>query len=620
MTLIPFNSTSGQAGIAPPTLDGNTGQAITPSTGATPSAPDTLTATYNPLNPEPYKVPEVPDLPPVTAPPQTNWGSVSQDGRSLAFGGGAKGVIGSVATIGDSILRGYMQGKQAAETKKIYQAAKITRGLQFAYQTASQKYLEMVKQGADPNSTEMQEAKSNRDATWATLMQFYGNHILGTGGKKPSKGKTTRDETENPMALIGSKDPTDVSKGWYLMMQRTGPPDEYQAASIRAQQQQYQQSPQGQIATLTHQYEQLASVPGSQQTPEQKAQIQNVLGRIQQLKEIEAPYSKTVSSGGNTDFSRALSTYAAEHNTTVDRLTYDDVLKVKKELGEASRVAPKPRTAWTRDTQGRIFSAELDAQNRIVPGTENYNLIPPSYMISHVHKGEFTFTDDQGNTYRVPTVSTTSPMFPGASATTAARPVESAHQFKAPEPSATATTTPSSAASPAASALAAPEGGHYIGKVTSKEDLGIQRSLLSSSEKFRSMAAMLKTNEEYMKSVQDGKAKPTPRQDLALIVAAVRAMNPNTVRLPQQELSLEIKAGSYTDRMRRAYDNAVKGTLPADQRNDLFNIVRNETTQYGKNIAKDWGAYFKNKPLPAHLRPFTPETQFNWGAYPEVKQ
>lgn len=132
-----------------------------------------------------------------------------------------------------------------------------------------------------------------------------------------------------------------------------------------------------------------------------------------------------------------------------------------------------------------------------------------------------------------------------------------------------------------------------------------QRDATKAAGDTRNMVNLLDTQQSYMDGLDKGKAQPTPRQDLSLIVAAVRAMNPGTVRLPQKELELELKAGSYGDRARRWYDNASAGVLPADQRKDLFEIVKNETTTAAKNAAATWQQAMGKQPLPNHLQRFS---------------
>jgi hypothetical protein len=128
----------------------------------------------------------------------------------------------------------------------------------------------------------------------------------------------------------------------------------------------------------------------------------------------------------------------------------------------------------------------------------------------------------------------------------------------------------------------------------------IEADAIKASRAAAPMVNVLDTSEAYVNGGQF-----TPRQDLALIVRAVRAMNPGTVRLPNKELEMEIKAGSYGDRFSRWYSTATTGVLPDEQRNDLMNVIREETTQTAKSAADNWQqAYGGSRPLPAHLKRF----------------
>jgi hypothetical protein len=166
--------------------------------------------------------------------------------------------------------------------------------------------------------------------------------------------------------------------------------------------------------------------------------------------------------------------------------------------------------------------------------------------------------------------------------------------------------TSSKAAASSSSAASATSGSGPGGKMT-RDDMVANRLLMTdavkASQTARTMVNLLDTQQQYMDTVKAGGA-PTPRQDLSLIVAAVRAMNPGTVRLPNKELELELKAGSYGDRMRRYFDTASSGILPADQREDLFQVVNHETSNVAKDAAQNWEQNMSKRPLPPHLKRF----------------
>jgi hypothetical protein len=119
---------------------------------------------------------------------------------------------------------------------------------------------------------------------------------------------------------------------------------------------------------------------------------------------------------------------------------------------------------------------------------------------------------------------------------------------------------------------------------------------------------LLPAQEDYIKEIEKDPSKATPRQDLSLVVAAVRSMNPGSVRLPQKELELELKAGSYGDQANRWFENATKGTLPPDQRKDLFSIIKRETSKAGESIAADWQQNMSGQPLPEDIKRFAKQS------------
>lgn len=121
---------------------------------------------------------------------------------------------------------------------------------------------------------------------------------------------------------------------------------------------------------------------------------------------------------------------------------------------------------------------------------------------------------------------------------------------------------------------------------------------VDAAKKAKPMVDIRNTQKEYIDSIRAG-AQPSVRKDLALVISAVRAMNPGTVKLPTLELEKEIKAGSYTDRARRWYENAANGTLPGDQRDDLFRVVNDETTHTADSARQAWNDAFGSRGIKA---------------------
>lgn len=131
------------------------------------------------------------------------------------------------------------------------------------------------------------------------------------------------------------------------------------------------------------------------------------------------------------------------------------------------------------------------------------------------------------------------------------------------------------------------------------------RDAAAAAKTARPMVNLLDTAEAYTNAVNSGKQKADSAHDLSLIVQAVRAMNPGTVRLPQTEIALEASRGTYGQQFQRwVQGRLVDGTLPTQFRNELMGVIRDETTQVAKDAAQAWQGAMKNQELPPHLQRF----------------
>lgn len=75
------------------------------------------------------------------------------------------------------------------------------------------------------------------------------------------------------------------------------------------------------------------------------------------------------------------------------------------EVIENPTVMPKwkPRHGYAKDAQGKFFSFAIDPQtNQPVPGTENYEELPPASYLEHVRQGMYHWTDDSGGVHESP--------------------------------------------------------------------------------------------------------------------------------------------------------------------------------------------------------------------------
>lgn len=599
--------------------------ATNPSTNQTSQTPQPPPnpAAYDPQNPVPYTPPPAITPPEITAPPPSALAQPSSDTRAPVFGGGKTGAIGSIAYIGDAILRGAMQGRERAHQLQLIKAKKLMDGFTYAKQQADAQILDMVQKPEIQAALKKRESKAtltdeeNRllepydqavnasNSSWQGLNQLQSQYLFG-GQKKGGKGGKGKKgggqaDAEDPVAMASSSDPATKLQGIFLIRQKLGNPVQYQVRDLLSKIEQQQPAAAHQHSTESHQqildklqfrFDALNAVPEDKLTPEQKSEKADVLRQINEQKEVAAPYGK------NLD--KKISSFVGADNkehTIYQRPNGERYEEVSTGEVRAPASMLKPKQAWSKDADGRLFSVNLDPKtNQVIPGTENYDLAPPnSIQPTTIKTGEFSFTDEHGVLHRVPT--TTIITHPGAGGSIGGN---------AGAGGGSASVTPKTSGggghvTPSGSAAESGPG-RVIGQTESADDKKIRSSLIQTSEKARTLSELLKTNEAYINAVHADPSKATPRQDLSLIVAAVRAMNPGSVRLPQKELELEMKAGSWGDRFRRAYDIASSGLLPADQRDDLFSIVKNETTNFGKDVAKDWKTNFPNRPLPAHLQ------------------
>lgn len=76
------------------------------------------------------------------------------------------------------------------------------------------------------------------------------------------------------------------------------------------------------------------------------------------------------------------------------------------------KTTTKPKTAWTKKN-GQFFSVQLDANNQIIPGSENSSLLPPSSITGSISTGNYHFIDDKGQIHQVQETHSRVPMSAG---------------------------------------------------------------------------------------------------------------------------------------------------------------------------------------------------------------
>lgn len=389
---------------------------------------------YDPNNPAPYVAPTPSAPPEITAPPPSPLaqGDPNASGRQPVFGTGKMATAGSIAYIGDSILRGAMQGRERAQQMRVIKAKKLMDGFKYAKDQADAQILDMVQkpelQSAIQKRQKLISSKNPEDATaltdadkkilseydnavnasnaaWQGLNQLQGQYLFG-GEQKKGKGKKGQQDSEDPMAMAASNDPETKLRGIFLVRQKLGNPVQYQVRDLlsKLEQQRPGLEHQQTMAKLQSRFDTLNAIPDANLTPEQRTEKADVVRQIEAQKEAAAPYGK------NLD--KKQSTFVGADNKEhiiwqrPDGSTYETVSG-----GEVRAPASvlKPRHAWSKDAQGRLYSVNLDPQtNQPVAGTENYaEAVPNSILPATIKSGEFTFVDDQGRAWSVPRTTVT---------------------------------------------------------------------------------------------------------------------------------------------------------------------------------------------------------------------
>jgi hypothetical protein len=168
-------------------------------------------------------------------------------------------------------------------------------------------------------------------------------------------------------------------------------------------------------------------------------------------------------------------------------------------------------------------------------------------------------------------------------------------------------TAPKPARAPAATSAntlppGSPKGARVIGSTMSAAEKMDAREIIAAGKDARSLDAALATMDDYVGGIKSGTVPRDSRKDLDLMIGAVRAMNPGSRRLPQQELKMEIEAGSWDQVMGRKLSVWSKGTIPDDQRTSLYNILKDETTKFSSSVARDYETKLPQLSLPDHLK------------------
>lgn len=583
---------------------------------------------YDPLSPTPYK-PDQSTLapPPVTAPPPiTDQKPVQSPSSLLPHGKGS--TLATIATLANGILKGAMQGRDMAEQRKAYKQGRLMQGLQYNADSTARRVVEMAKNGVDPNSKEFQDAAAAADAADQALQQMYANY-WGEGQGKKSKGSKAKDKGDptNPIATISdpNADPRDKVQAWLQIRQKMGPTWKIQAAPYMTPEYQKQrelakgeQQITGDIQAKQIELHKLQNIDPSQLDDKQKQRLEQ-LRTDPELFPKMASADKKISDYIGRDEKKHIM-WQRPDGSQYETIAEGEVRQYASQLAKpGSEQEFIERVAKEQGIDPKQISSQslLDLRHAWLQSAQMGKTVGQNYV----------YTDkDTGEIHVVPLTRSTTvehPKVPKVSGEDGSQPTPTGKAAGAEQSGDATRSTNKPAASSSLSTDTKPNvpGDRVIGHTTSTPHQKSMQTVTDTYKKQKPLIDLLSAQEDYMKEIEKDPSKASPRQDLALIVAAVRSMNPGSVRLPSKELELELKAGSYGDRFRRWWETASKGLLPDDQRKDLFTIVQRETTKAGESIAKDWKQYMNNQPLPEDLKRFVKEStgSGSGGAVPDDK-
>ena len=416
---------------------------------AAPNDPQTPPAALPTLNPadSPYQALNLPPVDPKQVPvqeqqPVQNLGAVSHGG--------------AIAYMADQILRGAMQGYDAAQAKKADQFNKKLNAQQQVYNDQASQLYKMAQAGVDPNSQEFKDAKNRTLASWQAVMNTVGERIPQP--KKSAKSKQGQangtDQTSLlQRALDHKNNPQDALQAVYQGAIQTGPPVFHQIQpfvnpAYRAKQQQTAQTEQTTAGTqqLTAQNQQsvqqatadrnrILQIPEAQRTPDDKNKLQAAEDILTPTaKPSTAQYKEFLAPDGKT-------------RQWYDVTRPESIPQGWSAVLVGAGVNRAPKIGWTKQ-DGKWGSQLYDPEtNQPIPGSFDSTKVPPSSILS-LFPTEHTFrnfyVDANGVRQEFTSTNTSQKEIPGdigTSPTETPKPSAISHQTTQPTPKSTPAST-----------------------------------------------------------------------------------------------------------------------------------------------------------------------------------
>lgn len=253
-----------------------------------------------------------------------------------------------------------------------------------------------------------------------------------------------------------------------------------------------------------------------------------------------------------------------------EEVDFDGQTMVPKTTAAAS----KPVRAWKRDDKGKILSVMIDPKtNQMVPGSENYDVIPPSYLVPKISTGVYHWVDQDNQIHETPESHTTRPALQGGGS-----------------PSSGPTIPPSSNVGSSSGpkhniGKRSIQGGSSSPRVETIKDkiLGIKSNApLNGARKMLSDATRLSALADVWAQRAEEHPDDMSEADGQFVLALIRS---EAGRVNQQEIAQVFGAGGIEEAPERWAAKVGHGQLSTDLRNQLIEFTHDMQTASAAAVA-----------------------------------
>lgn len=586
----------------------------TNSPAPAPSPSPTYTPSVDPNSASPYQSLSLPTVAP------TGGVAASLGPAQTPPNLGAASRTGGIGYIADRVLRGALQGHQAAVQQQADQFNKKLGAQQQIYNDQAGQYLKLVQTGADPQSQEVKDAQNRAMASWQAMMQTIGSRIPQTKQGKSGSGQGKPGGPGILQQALDGSDPTQALGAWYQIAQQTGPSFVHQAAPYLTPA--YQAKVQQRAAT------QGAGAETQQLTAENQAERQRLLSldnpteaqqnRIYQLTYGTNPKSTTLPQALTWKSLPKSVPFKSEDGQWMQTMT-NPLGQTKNVALPAGFVPPvsalKGLTRFEQTQGGQWETYQTDAQGQEIDGTRK----PISTTAAGQKPG--AVYDHKLGRYVSAMIGPDNKAIAGTENPDAALPPQLTTQYSTKETLEKdengqfvpiTETTGHTATAPGQ----APPAGASVG-----QPLGVFERTPEQTDAAKKASDALVN---YKNAIQWAK-RGSPTDMMSLLMAYTRSQVAGAGRMTETEIRRNLSSGSFGTRLQNQFDKFSSGTFdPEFVKNmvgtmgtgarDAQGQVQNLMKQ-GKSKTAGAGAGTAASTLPA-----TAPTSFDWNALPKAAQ